>query len=102
MTRELLARNAQGAHRVYDSEDADADVGEDGEPHIGKAEGTEDQNEELDAEGEDDIFLRDAQRPYRNFARLGQSCEIVAHNDDVGTFNRAVLPSLSHSDADRG
>ena len=46
----------QGAHCVQDSKDGDADVGEDGHPHRGNAQNSEDKDQKLYEYGEKGIL----------------------------------------------
>ena len=50
----------EGAGRVQDSEDHDADVGEDGHPHIGDTQSTQQQAGRLDGQSKDDVLVDDA------------------------------------------
>ena len=47
----------QTADRVQDAQDHDADIREDGQPHIGDAKSTQKQAQELDADGKINILL---------------------------------------------
>ena len=47
-----ISSNAEGPHGVEDGYDGDADVGEDGEPQGAEAEGGEEQDGGLDADGQ--------------------------------------------------
>ena len=47
---------SEGAHGVENSKDGDTYVGEDGEPHRGETEGSEDQYGHLDANSKPDVL----------------------------------------------
>ena len=57
--REPLKRLAQRAHRIKNRQNGDANVGEDGEPHVGEAEGGEQKDADLDEDGDEYVLLSD-------------------------------------------
>ena len=53
----------QGTHGIEDGEHGDTHVGKDSKPHRGDADGGEDENGNLHADGEDHILAGNAERP---------------------------------------
>ena len=73
----------QRAHCVEHGDDHYADVGEDSCAHVGYAERAQQQAGKLHAEGENDVFVHDADALARNFYRSGYLQRIVVHEHDV-------------------
>jgi len=59
LMRRPLSRMVQRSHRVKNRQNGDTNVGEDGHPHRGEAEGGEQQDSNLDADGDPYVLLSD-------------------------------------------
>ena len=80
----------EGAGRIQDSEDHDADIGEDGRPHIGDTQSTQQQAGRLDGQSKDDVLVDDALGAAGNAHGEGDLGRVVIHQDDVGGLNGGV------------
>ena len=87
---------AHGAGCVENSEKQDADVAEDGKPHAGDAECAENQDQDLDADGEIDVFVGDAEGLARNADGKRERGEFVVHDDDVRGLDGRIRTEGAH------
>ena len=92
----------QGADGVEHGQDHDAHVREDGGPHARHAQGAEHQAQGLDAEGEDDVLIDDADALAGDADRLGDLQRVVVHEDHVRRLDGRVGAHRAHGDADVG
>ena len=90
----------QRAHGVEDGEDGDAHVGEDGHPEGGEAEGGEQEDEHLDADGEEHVLAGDGEGAAGDADGLGDLRGLVVHQDDVGGLDGGVGAEGAHRDAE--
>ena len=72
----------EGAGGVQNSEDHDADIGEDGRPHVGDTQSTQQQAGRLDGQSKDDVLVDDALGAAGNAHGEGDLGRVVIHQDD--------------------
>ena len=89
----------EGAGRIQDSEDHDTDIGEDGRPHVGDTQSTQQQAGCLDGQSKDDVLVDDALGAAGNAHGEGDLGRVVIHQDDVGGLNGGVRAQSTHGDA---
>ena len=74
----------EGAGGVQDSEDHDADIGEDGHPHVGDTQSTQQQAGRLDGQSKDDVLVAQECRECSSLRRsrtavLPSGCDALRH-----------------------
>ena len=96
----LQLLNHQRPDGVEDGQDHDAHVGEDGGPHVGLADGDQQQAGQLDANGEDNVLVDDPQALPGDLHGLGDLHGVVVHEHHIGGLNGGVGAHGTHGNAD--
>ena len=91
-----------GPHSIEDRDHRHPHVGEDRRPEARKPQGTQDQDDRLDAQGEDDILLDDPQSAAGDGDGAGEARHTVVHQHHVGGLDGGVRAHPPHGDADIG
>ena len=92
----------ESAGRIQDSEDHDADIGKDGQPHRRQSKGSQDQDRNLDGDGEDHILLGDRKRMAGDADHQGDLRRPVVHQHHVRGIDGGVTAHRAHGDSDIG
>ena len=90
------------ARGVEHAQNHDADVGEDGDPHVRNAERTEHKADSLDGQRKDDVLPDEAHGLARNAHGQRELARIVVHEHDVRRLNGRVRADAAHGGAEIG
>ena len=92
----------QCPHRIKDGKDGDTDISEDGEPHGGESEGSEDEDGDLDTYGEPDVLAGDRECAAGDTDSKGNLRGMVVHQYYVGSLDGSVTAQSPHGDSHIG
>ena len=90
----------ESTHSIQYGKNHDAYIGKDGKPHIGDADRSQEENNQLDTDREPCVLVDDGQAFTGNPDRLGNLHGIIIHKNHIRRFDCRVRPHCAHGNSD--